>query len=440
MRKLRKFLRILLIILPFSIVGISYATEFEGNQVYDGAYIDTGDSHVQDGDEFLNSIDTTIKGIMDKLFFEGFSDIIDGFGQGVISGKKYSEIALQNYNEFIPFIEHYGTYGTINLIPGEEYTSDDWNIPHSVRFTKIDYAYSYRDYPEQGSFWSGYWSISELDVTDSYTYENIDPWGAKIIASWDNGKLSYNIDLSNLDPGVIYESGLGIRIETTFYSNQLGGIIRVVSPQAAGVFLNPIDNCTVTDGNTIHIDDNSGTFKFRQYLDDSQIGYIQYYWSDYVINEVPAYEPPVLQYPQRTYIDNSTGDTVTNNYYDEEVYYYNYMQSVINQIENAGSANDFSFDMDWGLLNLPIGIIATSLDALEYSPTLEFHTSAHEFTLVGGETFTFPKLDLSFDPNNYAWLTPFRYLISLFILVGLAKCLWKMIQNVVNGGGENNAN
>lgn len=437
MRKLRKFLRILLILLPFSVVSLASATEYDGNKYPDSYYIDYPGQWIIDGLSDSDPVSIGIKALFEnqKKDWEEKNALYNQISTSVDNGQ-CSPRGKRNFQEFDRYLNHYLTYNTIEEIPGEEITSENWANPNYFYMRIRTQALAQFD--GSNPSWENILNKGSLSYTSTFTQDMSespnDLYGINGgVATYSNGVYSQSVTLGessfNLDSTIgrayvdiqnVYNEG-----EVAFYSSDPGFEVVIVQGERVGDSENKVKALDGSSEIIVWLHFSSLNYNFTIFTDN------------FVFGGVPAPALPDIQFPQKTYIDNSTGDTVTNNYYEEEKQYYNYYNNVISQIQNAGNATDFSFDMEWGLLNLPIGIVAGSLDALQYSETLEFHTSEHEITLPGGEIFTFPKMDLSFDPDDYTWLTPFRYLISLFILVGLAKCLWKMISNIVNGGGEN---
>lgn len=403
-RKLRKFLRILLIILPFSILGFSYADDINGNSNYSfpgvaGLYDDALDG---------------VKNVYEWLLYGSeYKSIEADYNAG-----RMSDAGRENFEKFSDFVNHMVTYGTIDEIPGEEFSSNTWQIPYEFRIT-AQYSYSYVGYND--IYWTTYANLSPVDPTLSYSVSNTDPWGTAWLLSYQNGKITYNFDFSNLDSGIKYEGD--IRIQVYVYFNGYPGIIRAVSPSPVGTFLTSGLNCYITDGNTINIED--GRIMFYAHVGNNS--YVQLYWSDYVINYVPPYEVPTFQYPSET----------NNNYYDKEVNEYNYYQTAVNKVYDAGRAENFTFDVDWGLLNLPAGVALGVLSSLgDYTPVCSFNVQSMTFDIFGNN-LTIPAMNFSFNADDYTWLLPFRYIISIFILLGLAKAFWHIISYMVNGGSDN---
>lgn len=441
MRKLLKFLFIFPVLLPLSLLSAAAATEYDGNNYPDSYYIDYPGQWIIDGlDDKNDPLSLGIKALFEnqKEDWEEKNALYQQARASVNNGE-CSPRGAHNFQEFERYLNHYLTYNTVEEIPGEEITSENWANPNYFYMQIRSQVFA--RYNGSGEAWVDLLNKGSLSYSSSFTQDMTqspnDIYGVTGgVATYSNGVYSQTATVEqngfNLDPTIgrayvriqnVYDGG-----EVAFYSTDPYFDVVIVQGQSVGESENKVKPLENESEIIVWMHFSSLNYNFTIFTDD------------FVFGGVPAPALPDIQFPQKTYIDNSTGDTITNNYYEEEKQYYNYYNNVISQIQNAGNATDFSFDMEWGLLNLPIGIVAGSLNALQYSETLEFHTYEHEFTLPGGETFTFPKMDLSLDPDEYVWLTPFRYLISLFILVGLAKCLWKMIQNIVNGGGEDNAN
>lgn len=403
MKKLRRFLRILLILLPFSILGICYADDHGGG---------VSDVHVYNhGGGTAGGTDWTEHGgglstdDYDPAWVSSMREDVDSFEPDFsISAKK-----------FLLWWDYFHKYGTTDSIPGDEFTSDTWQIPYEFRIT-VQYLYSYTNY--EGSYWTNYANII-VDPTIDNSVSGTDPWGTYYTLDYSNGKLTYSFDFSNLVSDITFEND--IRVQTYAYFNGYPGIMRVVSPSPVGTFLTAGSNCYITDGNTVNIDTNPVMF----YAHVGNNSYIQYFWSDYIYGGVTAPETPILTYPTDT----------TNNYYDQEKNYYYYMQNAVDLIEDSASVSDFEFEYDWGLLSLPAGLIAGTLESLgEYSSVCSFSFNGIDFTLIGGEILSIPPMAFEFDADDYLWLLPFRYLIALSLLFVLSKQAWSLFSNIINGG------
>lgn len=407
-RKLRKFLRILLIILPFSCSTAFAVSEHAGGTAYGGTYYEYNDTAQASWDNitYVHDRDPAWVTQMRK-------DVENSLLSPSFTAEARQFLLLWNYT-------HY--YQTTENIP-EQIVNADSYLP--TNYYQVTFAMRPDGYPF-------YWNIAnQIGVSsDVHSSGNLSAPFATGTYDFYNGNFEINVE--SFDADNADEIKLTIN---SFYGLQ--GNFTDISTNAYSVTITE-GSATYENGRLYYNDNNSVSLVALFHINDN--GQYRFnFLSETVTPEIVAPETPDLTYPTQTYYDNSTGDTVTNNYYDKEINYYNYMTNAVDVLEDRADVNYFEEQtqngFSWGLLSLPAGLTAGMLEALgEYSSVCKFSTQPMSLNILGGHYLHIPAMSFSFNADDYPWLLPFRYIIALSILFVLCKQGWILLANVINGG------
>ena len=408
MRKLRKFLRILLIILPFSVSTAFAVSEHAGGTSYGGGYNEYHDTTNVSWDNITYIHDRDPSWVTQMRIDVANSALSPSF-----TAEARQFLLMWNYT-------HY--FGNLDNQP-EQIVNADSYLP--VNYSQVTWAMRPSGYPF-------YWNIANHQGLTADTRLSGQTDTTFTVGTYDyyNGAFIIHIDsypMEQADEIKVTISGIyGIKNRFTDISTNAYSV-------------------TITEGNgryengRLYYDDNASISLVALFHVNETGDYRFNFLSESITPEIVAPEAPELTYPTQTYYDNSTGDTVTNNYYDKEINYYNYMTNAVDVLEDKANFDYFEEQtqngFSWGLLSLPAGLFAGTLEALgEYSSVCSFSSQPMSISILNGHYLHIPAMSFSFNADDYPWLLPFRYLIALSLLYVLCRQGWILLANVINGG------
>lgn len=408
MRKLRKFLRILLIILPFSVSTAFAVEQHAGGNSYGGGYNEYHDTAEASWDNITYIHDRDPSWVTQMRI-----DIANSLLSPSFTAEARQFLLMWNYT-------HY--YGSLENQPEQIINADSY-MP--VNYYQVTWAMRGEGVPF-------YWNIVNEIGISADTRITGETFATYAEGTYDfyNGAFTVHIDnfpLASAEELKVTISGI----------NGIAGRFTDISTNAYSVTI--IEGNGSYENGRLYYDDNDVVSLVALFHPNTDGDYRFNFLSESITPEIVAPETPELTYPTQTYYDNSTGDTVTNNYYEKEINYYNYMTNAVDVLEDKADANYFEEQtqngFSWGLLSLPAGLTAGMLEALgEYSSVCRFSTQPMSISILNGHYLHIPAMSFSFNADDYPWLLPFRYIIALSILFVLCKQGWILLANVINGG------
>ena len=427
MKKLRKFLRLLLLLLPFSLMSTAFAvSEHAGGTSYGGTY----QHWTYDGDTNVSWDNLTYEHSRDPQWVTQL--------RRDVANNSLSPSFMAQASEFLLLWNYTHYFGTTDDVPGEAVESDNWLDLSEFRF-QFSVLGHYPNSPSQWVFCgSGYTNVSDFVGNNTYSF-NVGVYeGAILNVSKSGMSFTFDTDLSNYsesDWGFIFDGRVKMEIQLagTNY-NYDGKQFYIYSDSGSILSVNPFDSNT---GNYLNgwfttSSNNSGMYIKFTVVSNSEDGNFSFYFENVDIGGVTAPDTPELSYPE--------GNSTTNNYYDKEVNYYNYMTNATDILEDKVDASyleDVQEWENWGLLSLPPGLCSLALEALgDYSSVCEFHFSGIAINVGDGQVLRVPPMHFEFDADDYGWLIPFRYLIALSLCLGLSYVAWDLICSIVNWGSK----